>query len=166
MKSALLLVLSAIAVAAFAGANWTRILEPSELNLGYSTVQAPLGLILLTAVGVALLAWAITLAWAHMTITSRHNAHVRERERLRALAEEAEASRLTQMRGWLEAQLEEQSTRAEQRSSQLLQRIDRLERDLRTYQDEGTNSLAAHFGHLEDRLENTVDKRDPRQRLS
>src|SRR3954466_9752130 len=51
----ILLVLAILLVAGFAAQNWAEFNRPSSLNVGVTTVEAPLGLILLIVLGVALL---------------------------------------------------------------------------------------------------------------
>ena len=45
--STLLLLLVLTAIAAFAALNWTVFITPTELSLGFTTTQIPLGLVML-----------------------------------------------------------------------------------------------------------------------
>ena len=160
MKVTLVLTILTAIVVAFAAANWSAFTEPAELNLLATTVSAPLGMVLLAAIIVLLMALAATVAWTYTALLLANRAHTREADRLRKISEDVEASRLAQLRSWLEAELQSHSARGSEASSELMQRLDRLEQALRDSQEQGENSLAAYIGELEDRLDRKVPGRD------
>ena len=118
---ALLVVLGAVAL--FAALNWGVIMTPTTLSLGFAEVQAPLGLVLLVMLAVICALFLFYLVYLQTTVLLEHRRHARELETQRQLADQAEASRFTELRTLLEA------------------RLDQLE-----------NSLAASIGELADRL--------------
>jgi len=118
---ALLVVLGAVAL--FAALNWGVIMTPTTLSLGFAEVQAPLGLVLLVMLAVVSALFLFYLVYLQTTVLLEHRRHARELETQRQLADQAEASRFTELRTLLEA------------------RLDQLE-----------NSLAASIGELADRL--------------
>ncbi len=147
----LLLVLALIAL--FAMLNWGVFLAPTELSLGYTTVRLPLGLVmlgLLVFVTILFLAFVVYLQGSVLLEARRHS---RELQAHRALADQAEASRFTELRSFLEAELTKQSALNDESKTVILARIDRLEHDIRSSMEQSGNTLAAYIGELEDRLE-------------
>lgn len=148
LYSVLLLLVLAV-IAAFAALNWGVFLSPTELSLGYTTVNMPLGLImlgLLAAVTTLFLAFVVYLQGSVLFEARRHS---RELQANRELADRAEASRFTELRAFLEAELTKQSIQ----NGELLARIDKLEHEFRSFMEQCGNTLAAYIGELEDRLE-------------
>lgn len=94
-----------LVLVAFVALNWTLISTPSKLDLGFATADAPLGLVMLFAlgfVGAIFLFYAVSLRTS-MLMESRRS--VKELEAARKVANEAEASRFTQLKGYLEAEM-------------------------------------------------------------
>ena len=124
MVRALVFVVVLAVVALFALANWGAFTALAPLSLGVTTVQAPLGLIMLglvVFVCVLFTAWMITMQAAALLEARRQTKALHAQ---RDLADRAEASRFTELRADLMARL-----------------------------DEMANVNAAYFGQLEDRLE-------------
>jgi hypothetical protein len=120
-KLSILVVVSLLA--AFVWLNWSALSTPMPISLGWTTVQAPLGLVLfvpLLVLCVLLPAWAISL---HARVLRDVQA-IRKALQQQELAEREEGARLVDLR------------------------IDVL-RAL----EEGVNTTAASIGELEDRME-------------
>jgi len=135
MFRALVLFLVLLFVGLFALINWGAFVAPTPLSLGFTTVQAPLGLIMLALVAflcVLFTVWVITLQARSLRDARRQT---RELQTQRDLADKAEASRFTELRG------------------ELMARLDRLQADARLAVEQSANSTAAHIGELEDRLD-------------
>lgn len=151
----LLLLLVLAAIAALAALNWRVFIAPTELSLGFASVQMPLGLImleLLTLLTVLFLIFIVYLQ-ASALLKTRHHSH--ELRAARELADQAETSRFTELRAFLEAELTKQANLNAESKSNVLARIDQLEHDLRSFAEQSGNTLAAYIGELEDRLEKT-----------
>ncbi len=141
MRIRTLLVLLVIAlIAGFAALNWPAFTTPSPLNLGLSTVEAPLGLAMLGLIVFITLAFAVYVAVWQASILMETRRHAKELQAQRTLADQAEASRFTELRAVLHAELE-----------RLEQRIDAAQESLRADIRDGTNSLAAMLGEIDDR---------------
>jgi uncharacterized integral membrane protein len=141
MRIRTLLVLLVIAlIAGFAAINWPAFTTPTTLSLGMSTVEAPLGLAMLGLLVAITLAFAIYVAVWQASILMETRRHAKELQAQRALADQAEASRFTELRGVLHAELE-----------QLEQRIAATQDALRAEIRDSTNSLAAMLGEIDDR---------------
>lgn len=149
----LLLVLVLVAIAVFAALNWPTFTEPTTLSLGFGSVVAPLGLVmlgLLVAVGVIFLAYIVYLQTSVLLETRRH---ARELQAHRALADQAEASRFTELRSFIESELQIRATREAELHNELLMRMDQMESTVRSTMQDANNTVASYLGELEDRLE-------------
>jgi hypothetical protein len=145
-------------VAVFSALNWSAFIAPTALSLGFTTVEAPLGLILLTIVGLLTLLFLVYVTYLQSTVLFETRRHSRELQAQRELAEQAEASRFNQLRAFIETELEKVAGEIEQSKSLLLTRLDQIERDFRTGLEQTGNSLAASIGELEDRFDSSVGK--------
>jgi uncharacterized integral membrane protein len=108
-----------VALLVFAALNWTALAAPTLVSFAFFRAEAPLGVIVLGfAIALAFLAFAhAAVQRTAMLVESRR--HAQELKALRELAEQAEASRLAELRRQLE---------------------------------ESTNTLAAHIGQIDDKL--------------
>jgi hypothetical protein len=145
-------------VAVFSALNWSAFIAPTVLSLGFTTVEAPLGLILLAIVGLLTLLFLVYVTYLQSTVLFETRRHSRELQAQRELAEQAEASRFNQLRAFIETELEKVAGEIEQSKSLLLTRLDQIERDFRTGLEQTGNSLAASIGELEDRFDSFVGK--------
>ena len=102
---ALIVIAALAALALFAFLNWSVFNAPTVLNLGFAEVNAPLGLIMLIVTGVvsALFLVYIVLQQAGVILETRR--YAKELKGHRELADSAEASRFTELRTYLEAEL-------------------------------------------------------------
>ena len=92
------LVAALAALAIFVVVNWAAFMAPTSLSLLFGTIEAPLGLLMLmvTAVlGVLFLAYVVWLQTSVLLESRRLN---RELAAQRQLADQAEASRFTELR--------------------------------------------------------------------
>jgi uncharacterized integral membrane protein len=124
MTRALIFFLVLVAVGLFAAINWSVFTALTTISLGFTTVQAPLGLIMLGLIVflcVLFTVWVIVLQANSLRDARRQT---KELQAQRDLADRAEASRFTELR------------------ADVLRRI-----------DESANATAAHIAQLEDRLE-------------
>lgn len=152
------LVVAIAAVAGFTLLNWAAITTPSTLSLGFTAVQAPLGIVML-AISAALCAlFVVYLLFQQAGALLEARRYAKEMAAQRELADRAEASRLTELRAALEAELrrlEAQGTAAAQAADA---RIDRLERALQDRIDESTRTLSAYVGEVEDKLDRALPR--------
>lgn len=149
----LFLLILLVAIGAFAAMNWNTFITPTTLSLGFTTVLAPLGVImlgLLALVVASFLVFALTMQASVLMETRRH---AREMQANRELADRAEASRFTELRSFLETEMQRQSLVEAEARAGLLVRIEQLDRDLRHALEESGNVMTAHMGQLEDRLD-------------
>jgi energy-coupling factor transporter transmembrane protein EcfT len=156
----LLLLVILLAIAGIAVLNWNTFIAPSDLSLGVTTVRIPLGLVmlgLLVLLTVLFLLFVVYLQSSALLETRRHS---RELQAHRELADQAEASRFTSLRSFLEAELSKQTSLDAESRAAVLARIGQLEHAVRESVEQSGNSLAACIGELEDRLEKRGDSTD------
>lgn len=149
----LLLLMVLLAIVIFTALNWTVITTPTTLSLLVATVEAPLGLIML---GMLLLLTGVFTIFAGYQQTStllEARQQTKALEAQRKLADQAEASRITELQNLLNSallRLEQQSVESRQATAA---RLDRLEQDLRAAVAQEGTTLSAYIGQLEDRLD-------------
>jgi len=153
----LLIVLLVGVVAMFAVLNWSAFMSETTLSVGFTTVQAPLGLILLVITGLLALLFLIYVVYLQSSALLENRRQSRELQSQREVAENAEASRFYQLKTSLEEALREQSNQAAQFNNATLARLEKLDRDLRVIIEQSSNSLAAYIGEVEDRFGRAAD---------
>ena len=136
----LLLVLLAVLIGAFAMVNWPAFAEPTTLSLVVTSFTAPLGLLMLGLVGAMVVAFAVYVAVWQARLLMEARRQSKELQAQRTLADQAEASRFTELRSYLEARL-----------GALDQRIVQAESTLRKDVQDSGNSLAAYLGEIDER---------------
>jgi type III secretory pathway component EscR len=137
----------------FAAINWTAFVSPFKLSVVFTAVEAPLGLVLLGIVGLLTLLFLIYLVFLQSSSLLESRRQARELQNQREIVEQAEASRFSQLRSYLEAELQELARRNDNDQAALLAKLDALERDLRSTVEQSVNSLAAYLGEIDDKLE-------------
>jgi mannitol-specific phosphotransferase system IIBC component len=148
-----LLFLLVVVIAALAALNWSLLATPVPMSLGVTTVQAPIGLVMLGLTTLLGIVFAAYVVYLQSTVLMETRRHTKEMQAQRDLADRAEASRFTELRNFLESQENAHMASNAQRHAALLARVEQLEATLRARSDQTENSLAAHLGQLEDRLE-------------
>ena len=148
----LLLVLLIVLIATFVALNYEEILRPTPLNLGLSSVQAPMGLVLVGLLAAVLLIFLLALLYfqtAHVMEVRRINRDVAEQ---RQLADKAEASRFTALQDYLQKELQAIAVRDSEARDNLHQKLEQVQKNLTTVMEQTGNGLHASIGELEDRL--------------
>ncbi|WP_456446768.1 DNA cytosine methyltransferase [Oceanithermus sp.] len=92
-------------VALFAGLNWPLFTAPSEINLLFTRVSAPLGLILLAVIALLSLLYFLFIAVIETGALIEIRRYARQVEQARKLADQAEASRFAELKRYLEQEL-------------------------------------------------------------
>ena len=139
LRTLLIIVLLAL-IALFVALNWPAFWTPTSLNLLFSSIQAPLGIVMLGFLLVIVAAFAIYLVvWqGSMLVETRRQAKELQQQRL--LADQAEASRLAELHATLKEEARLLGERIAQTHEALRQEI----------RDNG-NSLAAAIAEMDDR---------------
>jgi len=149
----ILMVAAILLVAGFVALNWTEFVRPTQLNFGGGIVDAPLGLVMLGILVVAIVLFLLAGAVqrTHSLVESRQ--HHRTLEQQRELADKAEASRFTELRTYMDQQLREMRDRDALLRTEYEKSALASQRDLRTYLDQMSRSLSARLDAMDDRLE-------------
>ena len=140
-------------VAFFAAINWKAFMAPTTLSVVFTTVEAPLGFILLVVVGLLTLLFLLYVVYLQSSILVENRRNARELQAQRELADQAEASRFSQLRLFLEKELGGLGGKNEESKVAVLAKLEALERELRSVVEQSGNTLAAYIGEIEDRLE-------------
>lgn len=154
----ILLVIAILAVAAFAALNWSEFTRTSPLWFGAVVMDAPLGLIMLSLLGLALLAFIISAATmrTRSLVESRH--HYKTLEAQRTLADKAEASRFTELRQHLDTQLRELRQRDAIAATEFEKSMVGSQRELRSQLEQMNRMLTQRLAELETRLDSRFER--------
>ena len=124
----------------FAWLNWPEVTRTAPLSLGFTRVEAPLGLVLLVALGVVTLLYLLfTFGLLEVRRYARELLHYKK------LAEDAEQSRFTELRRYLEGKF--QALREAEREE-----LRALKEEVAETLEKHGNTLAAYIGELEDQI--------------
>lgn len=150
------LTLTLAVLAGFALLNWGAFMAPSTLSLGFTVLQAPLGMIMLVFTGVisALFLAYILFQQAGVILEARRFA--KDLKTSRELADKSEASRFTEMRSFLESELRKLEAQSAAGTRELGARIEHMETLMQDKLAESTRVLSAYFGEVEDKLDRSL----------
>ena len=147
-----LLIAAILLVAGFVALNFDEFMRSTVLNFGVAEVRAPLGLVMLGALIVALAVFMMALMYfqtAHLLELRKVTREVAEQ---RALADKAEASRFTELQQFLQTRLDQAEQLQRELAAAAHDQAVQLETNLvRTIEQTG-NGLAASLGEFDDRL--------------
>ena len=133
-RSLLVLVASGLA-ALFAVLNWRVFAAPATLNLVLTQAEVPVGVMMLMLFAVALIVlWILVSGWQG-TLLAEFRRQAQELQAQRLLAENAEASRFTELGALIREEISK----------------------LRTELQETEHSIAATIGEMDDRLRKPLD---------
>ncbi len=149
----IIFILAIAVVAAFAALNVDEFTRPSVLSLGFTSIQAPLGVVMLALLIAAAVIFLGVMIYMQSSNLLETRTYARELNTQRELADKAEASRFTELRHYLEAQTAAQQRREQAAEHVWGERFAAQNKLLVSRLEQSDNSLAAHLGQLEDRLE-------------
>ena len=139
-----LVILVIVLIAIFSALNWSVLMAPTELSLGFTTATAPLGLIMLGLIVALAAVFLIYIVVLQAGMMSESRRVAKELKAQRELADKAEASRFDELRQLHSTDMDK-----------LLARIDQLDRELRSAIEANANGLSAALGEIDDRLQRT-----------
>lgn len=140
------------ALALFSITNWNTFTASTNLQLLFTSVHAPLGLILLGFVALISLMFMIYILYIQASQMGEMKRLNREMKSLRDLAEQAEASRMKDLNDFLKAEMTRLAGKADESHASLQQHMEHRLLDLRTLIEQTGNSLAASIEEMDDRL--------------
>ena len=148
----LLLVVGIVLIAAFAALNVEEFTRISTLNLGFTTMQLSLGLVMLMLVVAILVIFLVTTVYMHSTNLLEARKHDKQLAAQRELADKAEASRFTELRRYLESQAALTMNQGNETVAAMDRRMTQTEKLLLNRLEQSDNSNAAYWGHNDDAL--------------
>lgn len=154
------LVVAILAVAGFAAQNWPEFTRSTPLNFGVVQSPAPLGLILLSLLGLTLLVFLISSATSRTQNLMESRQHTKDLQAQRDLADKAEVSRFTDLRQMLDTHLRDEKQRETIASTELEKTMVQHQRDTRAQIDQISHMLASRLGEMESRLETRLQRMD------
>lgn len=135
-------------VASFLVLNWGAITAVAKFSLVFTTVEAPVGLVMLSIIVLLVATFAgYVIVWQGASLLDARRRD-KQLQAQRQLAEQAEASRFVALRD----QIREEFAR-------LADRIAQAEEGVRAEIRDSGNSLAASLGEIDDRLQRTGEPR-------
>jgi len=140
----------------FALINWSSFSAPTTLNLGVTTFTAPLGLVMLGIVALLAVMYIASVVYLQSMALIEGRRMTKEVQAQRELADKAEASRFTELREFMGAELQRMQAAHDELRLAMFARIDQLEQRSRTVTEDAANSLSSYIGELEDRLEHRM----------
>lgn len=149
----LLLVVFILLIAGFVALNFEQILLPTPLNFGVTQVQAPLGLVLLGMLALVLVVFLAALVYSQTLHMMEVRRITRDAADQRTLADKAEASRFTELRQYLQTELQATAARERELADKANLKLDQVQAALTQVIEQTGNGLGASIGELEDRLE-------------
>ncbi|MBV2164877.1 MAG: LapA family protein [Comamonas sp.] len=125
--------------------NFASLAQDVPMSLGFTEIHGPLGLVMLALsalMAAIFLAYVIAMQATWLLEVRSHNKALQAQ---RELAEKAEISRFTDLRGALD-------DKQQQLEKRLMERMDALESHLKARAQESDNVHAAYIGQLEEQL--------------
>lgn len=146
------IVVAVVLVGAFTVQNWPEFNRASSLSFGPISMTLSLGLVMLTLLGITLLAFLVSAAAQESRHLLEHRRHTRALQAQRELAEKAEASRFTDLRQHLDTHLRENRQREAIVATEFEKTVMQSQRELRAQIDQLNHMLAGRLTDLEARL--------------
>ena len=158
LRSLLILVVLGILII-FALINWHAFTAQTTLSVGFATAEAPLGLILLGFAGLLTLLFLIYFVYLQSSALLESRRYARELQTQRELADQAEASRVAELRSLVTTEVQKLTSETKETKSSIFARLEQLETSLRSSIEQSGNTLAAYLGEIDDRIERAAAKK-------
>lgn len=148
----LFLVIAIVLIAGFVALNIDEFTRISTLNLGFTTLNVSLGLVMLALLIAATVIFLASTLYMQSKNMMESRTLSRELTTQRELADKAEASRFTELRAYLEEQTLAAQRRESALGTVLADRFAQQQQVLLARLEQSDNTLSAHMGQLEERL--------------
>jgi uncharacterized integral membrane protein len=146
------LIVFILLVAVFVAFNWSEFMRPAELSFGFRVAEAPLGLVMLGLLALALVVFLAASAIEQTANLIETRKTAREMTAQRELADKAEASRFTELRVYLDQQTLATQQREAATAAAFNAALAQHRQEIKTQIEASGNTLAAYIGELEDRI--------------
>lgn len=146
------LIITIALLVGFAMLNVNEFTRTSTINLGMTTMQVPLGLVMLVVALAILVIFLVTTLYMHSASLMETRRYTKELTAQRDLADKAEASRFTELRKFIEAQHAGTLQREAAAATAVNERLTQFQAALLHRVDQSDNSTAAYIGQMQDSL--------------
>jgi flagellar biosynthesis/type III secretory pathway M-ring protein FliF/YscJ len=123
----LLMVIAFAAIAAFVALNWGAITTTTSLSLGVTTVQAPLGFLLLALLALFTILFVVFVIYSRTSGFFKERDHSREMKATQELADNAETSRFTELRELLGPEFKKHTDLYSATTATVMARLEQLD---------------------------------------
>lgn len=137
--------------------NWEGVMAEVNVNLLWTEIQAPLGLILLLGPGLLILLCLIYGFVQQAALSMDLRRVNKQLQQARDLAQKAELSRFTELKNELQKQIMQLQNQSAARHSSLMAAVNGVQAAVDESAQETVNSLSASVGEVEDRLSQLVE---------
>lgn len=137
--------------------NWEGVMAEVNVNLLWTEIQAPLGLILLMGPGLLILICLIYGFVQQAGLSMELHRVNKQLQQARDLAQKAELSRFTELKSEMQKQITELQNQSASRHSSLMAAVNGVQAAVDESAQETVNSLSASVGEVEDRLSQLVE---------
>ena len=137
--------------------NWEGVMAEVNVNLLWTEIQAPLGLILLMGPGLLILICLIYGFVQQAGLSMELRRVNKQLQQARDLAQKAELSRFTELKSEMQKQITELQNQSASRHSSLMAAVNGVHAAVDESAQETVNSLSASVGEVEDRLSQLVE---------
>ncbi len=148
----LLLIIGILLIVVFAVLNVDEFVRPSTLNLGFTTMQLPLGLVMFMLVMVVLLMFLITTLYMRNANLHETRGYAKQLAAQRELADKAEASRFTELHRYMQTQADTTLVQTNNTVAAFNHRLAQTENLLLKRLEQSDNTNAAYWGQQDDAL--------------
>ena len=137
--------------------NWQGVMADVNVNLLWTEIQAPLGLILLLGPGLVILI-CLVYGFVQQAALSMELRRVNKQlQQARELAQKAEQSRFTELKNEMQKQMLELQNQSASRHASIMAAVNGLQAAVDESAQDTVNSLSASVGEVEDRLTQLVE---------
>ncbi len=166
MRARLIFIVVAILlVAGFAALNWSEFNHPAPLSFGILMMEAPLGVVLLTLLGITLAVFLVSSAAQESRHVLEHRRSARALETQRDLADKAEASRFTDLRQHMDTHLRDNRQREVIVATEFEKSVTQSQREMRLQLEQMNHMLATRLDELTGRIGPRVERVDANARV-
>lgn len=124
---AIILVILLAVISGFTALNWTTFNAPAQLSLYFTTLYVPLGLLMLGALASLTILFLLFVVYLQSTALLSARRLSKELQTSRTLADQAEASRFTELRQFIEFSFAKEVTLNTESRDKMVTRIEQLE---------------------------------------
>lgn len=161
MIGRIIMLLGLLLLAGFVVFNLDEFMRPSTLSFGGTVAEFPLGLIMLGVIALMLVAMIASSAWNRRRAVMERGHHYKTLEETRTLADNAEASRFTELRNHIDARLRELRERDEITTTEFHRAGIESQRELRNQMEQMNRAMMARLAEIETRLDSRLDRVSP-----